>query len=195
MVGSIRHFHHYRVRTHDYWRRSPDFVHSRSTRLANVRLHHCRWLWSWNVTSKRILVCPGRPPTILPPHRKRNNHVLTDSIVSLPPSTTPPQLKLTLAYSGAIFLAISNAVLSNGLVNEISSRIPGIDPNTIISAGATGIRNIVTAEQLPLVLAAYNSAVRNVFIMSIATGGCAFLASLGFEWKSIKGKNLAAGLA
>lgn len=86
-------------------------------------------------------------------------------------------------------------MLSNGLVNEISARIPDIDPNTIISAGATGIRTIVTAAQLPLVLAAYNSAVRNVFIMAIAAGGCSFLSSLGFEWKSIKGKNLAAGMA
>jgi hypothetical protein len=97
--------------------------------------------------------------------------------------------------SGAIFLAISNSVLSNGLVNQISKSIPDIDPNTIIMAGATGIRTIVTEAQLPLVLAAYNSAVRDVFIMAIATGGCAFLASLGFEWKSIKGKNLAEGMA
>lgn len=86
-------------------------------------------------------------------------------------------------------------MLSNGLVNEIAQRIPDIDPNTIIQAGATGIRTIVTPEQLPLVLDAYNAAVRDVFIMAIATGGCAFLASLGFEWKSIKGKNLAAGMA
>jgi len=48
---------------------------------------------------------------------------------------------------------------------------------------------------LPVVLDAYNSAVRDVFIMSIATGGMSFLVSFGFEWKNIKGKNLAAGIA
>jgi hypothetical protein len=62
-------------------------------------------------------------------------------------------------------------------------------------AGATGIRNIVSSQQLPLVLDAYNSAVRNVFIMAIVTGGLSFLVSFGFEWKNIKGKNLAAGIA
>jgi hypothetical protein len=62
-------------------------------------------------------------------------------------------------------------------------------------AGATGIRDIVSADMLPLVLEAYNSAVRNVFIMAIVLGASAFIVSLFFEFKSIKGKNLAAGMA
>ena len=86
-------------------------------------------------------------------------------------------------------------MLDNTLVNLISQKIPGIDPSDIISAGATGIRNIVSSQMLPLVLDAYNSAIRDVFIMAIVTGGLAFLVSFGFEWKSIKGKNLAVGAA
>ena len=95
-----------------------------------------------------------------------------------------------------MFLAISNSVLSNGLVSEISKRIPNIDPATIINAGATGIRGIVNGEQeLQLVLEAYNVAVRHVFIIAVVCGALSFVTSLGFEWKSIKGKNLAAGMA
>jgi hypothetical protein len=97
--------------------------------------------------------------------------------------------------SGALFLAISNSVLSNKLVEEISKRIPDIDPSTIVNAGATGIRTIVDADQLPLVLEAYNIAVRNVFYIAVGVGGGALIASLFFEWKSIKGVNLAAGMA
>jgi hypothetical protein len=97
-------------------------------------------------------------------------------------------------FAGAIFLAISNSVLSNGLVTQIQQRIPNIDPQEIVTAGATGIRNIVSADQLPEVLLAYNSAVRDVFIMAIVTGCLSFAASFGFEWKSLKGKNLAAGV-
>jgi hypothetical protein len=70
-----------------------------------------------------------------------------------------------------------------------------VNAATIIDAGATGVRTIVSSNLLPLVLEAYNSAVRNVFIIAIATGALAFVTSWGFEWKSIKGKNLAAGLA
>ena len=86
-------------------------------------------------------------------------------------------------------------MLSNGLVSQLTSRIPGVDASTIIDAGATGVRTIVGPDMLPLVLDAYNSAVRNVFIMAIVTGSLAFVVSWGFEWKSIKGKNLAAGIA
>lgn len=86
-------------------------------------------------------------------------------------------------------------MLSNSLVNQLSTKIPSLNPSTIINAGATGIRDIVSSDLLPLVLEAYNHAVRNVFIIAIVTGALSFVASCGFEWKSIKGKNLAAGMA
>jgi len=94
-----------------------------------------------------------------------------------------------------VFLAISNSVLSNSLVNQLTSRIPNVDAATIVNAGATGVRTIVKPDMLPLVLEAYNSAIRDVFIMAIVTGALSFVTSFGFEWKSIKGKNLAAGMA
>jgi hypothetical protein len=109
---------------------------------------------------------------------------------------SPPSLpSLRLTGSGAIFLAISNSVLSNGLVDQISARIPSVDPAAIVGAGATGVRGIVSPDLLPLVLEAYNTAVRHVFIMGIVVGALGFMVSFGFEWKSIKGKNLAAGMA
>jgi hypothetical protein len=73
--------------------------------------------------------------------------------------------------------------------------LPGIDTQTIVMAGATGVRDIVSADQLPLVLEAYNMAVRNVFIMGVALGGLAFVAAWFFENKNIKGKNLLAAAA
>ena len=65
----------------------------------------------------------------------------------------------------------------------------------IVDAGATGLRSIVSPSMLPLVLDAYNTAVRHVFIIAIVTGGLSFVVSCCFEWKSIKGRNLAAGIA
>ena len=95
---------------------------------------------------------------------------------------------------GAVFLAICNAVLLNSLINQIASEVPNVNPQMIINAGATGIRNIVSPQILPLILEAYNTAVTHVFIVSIVTAALSFLTSFGFEWKSIKGKNLAAGM-
>jgi len=117
----------------------------------------------------------------------------------LPQSTLPIGNAIVMfsqTLSGAMFLAISNSVLSNGLVTEIAQRIPGIDPSTIVNAGATGIRSIVTGDDmLTLVLEAYNIAVRHVFIIAVVCGALSFIVSWGFEWKSIKGVNLAAGMA
>ena len=59
----------------------------------------------------------------------------------------------------------------------------------ILAAGATGIRNIFSADRLPVVLEAYNSAVRDVFIMGIALGACSTIASCFIEWKSVKTEN------
>jgi len=86
-------------------------------------------------------------------------------------------------------------VLKNSLINRIASEIPNFNPQMIINAGATGIRDIANPQILPLILEAYNTAVKHVFIVSIVTAALSFLTSFGFEWKSIKGKNLAAGIA
>ena len=86
-------------------------------------------------------------------------------------------------------------MLSNTLVDQISSTIPNVNPQMIVNAGATGIRNIVNPEILPLVLDAYIIAVRHVFVVSVLAAAVSVLISFGFEWKSIKGKNLAAGTA
>ena len=59
----------------------------------------------------------------------------------------------------------------------------------IIDAGATGIRNILPEDVLPLVLEAYNSAVRDIFIMGIALGACSTIASCFIEWRNVKGEN------
>ena len=89
-------------------------------------------------------------------------------------------------FSGVIFISISQTVLSNGLVDELSGRIPNLDPGSINSAGATGIIDIVPADLLPFVLEAYNSVIRRVFIMALVLGGCSFIASVFFNRRSLK---------
>jgi hypothetical protein len=56
----------------------------------------------------------------------------------------------------------------------------------IVNTGATELRNLVPAEQLPAVLEVYNSALRQVFLISVGMSAVAILGALGFEWKSVK---------
>lgn len=97
------------------------------------------------------------------------------------------------SLGGALSISIAQNVFANTLVQEIPKLVPGLDPSLVIYAGATHVREVVTKEQLPGTLQAYNKALATAFILPIAVGGISFLSSFLFEWRSIKGKNLLAG--
>ncbi|EXJ71346.1 uncharacterized protein A1O5_05153 [Cladophialophora psammophila CBS 110553] len=97
------------------------------------------------------------------------------------------------SLGGAISISIAQNIFSNTLVKEIPRYTTGINPQTIIMAGATHIREVTPPSQLAGVLYAYNIAVTHSYILSIACASIAFLFSLGFEWKSVKGKKIEMG--
>jgi len=84
-------------------------------------------------------------------------------------------------------------IFSNALITEIPKHTSGIDPRTIIAAGATHIRKVTPPDQLGGVLLAYNNALSQSYVLAIACAGLAFVSSLGFEWRSVKGKKLELG--
>jgi hypothetical protein len=63
----------------------------------------------------------------------------------------------------------------------------------IVEAGATGLKALVNPDQLPEVLDAYAKSLDAVFQIAIAMAGLAFIMAWGVEFKSVKGKKLAAG--
>jgi len=91
---------------------------------------------------------------------------------------------------GAISISIAQNIFSNTLIKEIPKHAPGVKPEIIIQAGATHIRDVVTPAQLPGVLEAYNIALTTAYILAIACAGIAFLCSLLYERRSVKGKKI-----
>lgn len=81
-----------------------------------------------------------------------------------------------------------NQIFSNTLALELPKRAPSVDPEVVIRAGATHIRQVVSPDVLPAVLEAYNEAIVRTFIMGMAVGGIAFLSSFLMEWRSVKDK-------
>jgi hypothetical protein len=55
-----------------------------------------------------------------------------------------------------------------------------------VNTGATELRHLVPADQLPVVLEVYNHALRQVFLISAGLSATAILGALGLEWKSVK---------
>lgn len=94
---------------------------------------------------------------------------------------------------GALSISIAQSIFSNTLVERLQAQLPGDLPSQIIMAGATHVQQITPPQYLDIVLEAYNSAIVRAFILSVAVAGLAFLVSLTFEWKNMKGKKLSMG--
>ncbi|KAJ5274428.1 hypothetical protein N7497_005031 [Penicillium chrysogenum] len=110
---------------------------------------------------------------------------------TLPPSQIPVSMSVLMfaqTLSGAVWLTIADLIFSSGLKTLVPKYAPGSDPQTIINSGATGIRNVVSGQDLIAVLKAYYQSVDHVFYMTAALGACCILFVPGMGWKDIRKK-------
>ncbi len=101
-------------------------------------------------------------------------------------------------------ISIGNTVFQNGLRSTGGQVRPGVDFQSLVNAGATGLSAVIPPEQLPGVVLAYNEALVKVFVglpgsLSTTLGGlltsvqfiptttaaAAFLFSFRFKWEKI----------
>lgn len=94
------------------------------------------------------------------------------------------------SLGGAIAISIAQNIFSNGLKTQLPIDAPDVYPKVVITAGATYLRKVVSAAQLPGVLLAYMTALQQAYVMSIAVGGIAVICACFVEWKSVKGKQI-----
>ena len=91
---------------------------------------------------------------------------------------------------GALFIAVGQSVFQNGLISGLEKFTPSLNPYTIVGAGATEIRRVLSAlhqeDQLHGVLQAYMQGITNTIRVSLALCLVAFVCSLFLEWKSVK---------
>jgi hypothetical protein len=91
------------------------------------------------------------------------------------------------SIGGAVFVSVGNTVLQNTLQSAANdNKLPGVTVASIVSAGASGLREIVSAEELPALLEIYNNGLRKVFTGAIVMCGLACLCACGLEWRNVK---------
>lgn len=88
----------------------------------------------------------------------------------------------------AVVLAVSDTIFENSLASELRKRAPQADAAAIIAAGATHFRGLVSARDLPGVLAAYSLAVGRVFYLAAGVTGLAVFTSLFLGWVDVRKK-------
>ncbi|KAJ7174071.1 major facilitator superfamily domain-containing protein [Mycena crocata] len=106
------------------------------------------------------------------------------SLEDIPVGTSLVMLMESLG--GAIFVSVGQNIFSNQLISGLTSRVPGVDPASVLNAGATSLRNSVDAQYLPSVLSVYNQALVSAFYVSIAMAGLSLVGALAIEWESVK---------
>lgn len=96
----------------------------------------------------------------------------------------------TQTLGGSLFVSVSQNVFSNKLVEYVGDYAPGLDPATVLSAGATSIQKIIPSEFLDGVTLAYNDALMQTFLVSAALAAVSIVGSGFMEWRSVKGKKV-----
>ncbi|CZR61162.1 related to aflatoxin efflux pump AFLT [Phialocephala subalpina] len=94
------------------------------------------------------------------------------------------------SLGGAISISIAQNIFSNGLKSNLPKYAPDVSAETVINAGATYLRRVVSAADLPGVLTAYMKALQQAYVIPIAVGGMATIFACFVEWKNVKGKKI-----
>ena len=91
-------------------------------------------------------------------------------------------------FAGALFLSISDTIFTNSLDTLLPEYAPSVNPETVISAGATGLRSLVSATDLANVVTAYAKSVDRVFYLTAGMSAGCFIFSLAMGMKDIRKK-------
>ena len=87
---------------------------------------------------------------------------------------------------GTIFVSVSQGIFSHTLATELARDIPGLDVSSTLNHGATDLAKSVSLDQVPLLLAAYSKGIDNIFYLTLAVSGLAFVAAWFLEWKTVR---------
>jgi hypothetical protein len=91
-------------------------------------------------------------------------------------------------FGGAIFLSFADTIFTNSLKSQLPQYAPSVNPEVVIAAGATAIRNVVAKNELAGVLVAYGKSVDRVFYLTAGAAVGCFCFAWGMGWKDIRKK-------
>ncbi|RAL02600.1 MDR family MFS transporter [Aspergillus ibericus CBS 121593] len=113
---------------------------------------------------------------------------IQNNVTNTDVSTAMALMACAQTFGGAIFLAVAEVIFAQALKANIPRYAPSVEAATVIAAGATGFRDVVSAQELPGVLVAYAKSVGEVFYLSAALSVVQFGFAWGVGWRSVKKK-------
>lgn len=95
--------------------------------------------------------------------------------------------------AGAVFVSVGQNLFDQRLVKNLAN-VANINPKSVTNSGATELRKVVSPQELPVVLVAYNNAIQRTLILACVMGALMILGSVLMPWNSVK-KNKKKGQA
>ncbi|KAI8635300.1 major facilitator superfamily domain-containing protein [Xylariaceae sp. FL1651] len=86
---------------------------------------------------------------------------------------------------GILATSIGQNLFNDRLLRNLH-HIAGLDAAAVVKAGANGFRAVVPADSVGADTQAYNSALKEVFLITLATPIVALVVSTAFEWEALK---------
>ncbi|KAI1074270.1 MFS general substrate transporter [Whalleya microplaca] len=114
-------------------------------------------------------------------------------IIAIQSVTTGEELSSGMAFMvftqslfPAVLLTLCNLILVENLKTQLPEHAPGVNPSTIVKAGATNFRSTVGSGDLPGVLDAYSNSMNRVFYLVAALAAVSSIFIWGMGWKDLR---------
>jgi MFS family permease len=107
----------------------------------------------------------------------------------LPVKDVPTGVSLIMlgqTLGGAVFISVGQTLFTNHLITNLQSVLTGNLAQLVANVGATDLRTVVSAKDLPAVLTAYNDALDKTYVLGVCLSCLAFFGAIGMEWKSVR---------
>ena len=89
---------------------------------------------------------------------------------------------------GAIFVSVGSCILNGRLATLLQQSLPNLPADFTQQAGLTDLMSILPPQDKLQFIAALQTAFSDVIYFATAAAALSFVAALGMEWKSMKGK-------
>lgn len=90
---------------------------------------------------------------------------------------------------GAIFVSVGSCILNGRVATLLQKSLPNLPADLTQQAGLTDLSSTIPPQDKPQFIAAFQTAFSDVIYFGTAAAVLSFVAALGMEWKSMKGKS------
>ncbi len=83
-------------------------------------------------------------------------------------------------------MSAGQSAYTNRLLARVPALVPGVSPSLVLATGATELRAVFSAEELPGIVHAYMDGLKLTFVLAVALAGVTLPVALFAKWQNVK---------